>query len=226
MMDLYKYLIKEYGYDEPIFSSELLQEINEIKPSTLRQTLKRLTESGKIKRYKEGIYFLPEPNSKSKYKTLNTEKVITKKYLYNRKNERVGYVTGLSFANALKLTTQNPAKIELVTNSEKATVRAVDLNNQKVIVRKPRVMVNNNNFKILQILDLLTNFEKLSVIPIRDATSNILEYLKDVNITKEQLNFYLSNYPDKTYRKIVESNLYDVLTKKGAEIQTNGITQR
>lgn len=213
-MDLYQYLMNKIGYDEPIFSKDLLKEV-ELSPDALRQSLKRLVDKGKICRYdsNKGIYFIPDPDSLFKKKTLSVNKIINKRYLFNN-NERIGYITGLSFSNILNLTTQNPATIELVTEVEKRSVRVVNYNKRKITLRKPRVDVNNDNYKILQVLDLLTNFEKVSVEPLSYATKNISNYLKDVNVTKENLNQYLRNYPNKTYRNLMESELYNELTQR------------
>lgn len=212
-MDLYSYLVGRYGYNEPILLDELKEELESLKSNTLRQSLKRLVDNEKICRFKDGIYFIPNPNSILKTKSLSVNKIINKKYLY-KKDQRIGYLTGLAFANLLQLTTQNPAIVEIVTAVEKTAVRTVEYNKRQVSLRKPRVEVTDDNYKILQVLDLLTNFEKLSVEPITKATKNIKDYLSDVKITTNQLNNYLNNYPNKTFKKLLESELYNELTQR------------
>lgn len=212
-MELYQSLVKKYGYDEPIFMEDLKKEIDFLKPDALRQSVKRMVDNEKICRYKDGIYFIPNPKSILKTRTLSVNKIINKKYLYNQ-SQRIGYTTGLTFANLLKLTTQNPGMIEIVTAAEKSAIRIVNFNKRKVALRKSRVEINNDNYKLLQVLDLLTNFDRLSTKPISIASKNILEYLSDVKITKDQLNKYLRNYPTKTSKNLIESELYDVLTQR------------
>lgn len=212
-MDLYMYLVNTYGYDEPIFMEELTSEVTSLKSDALRQSMKRMVDNEKLYRYKDGIYFIPNPNSLFKTKTISVNKIIEKKYLY-KKNQRIGYLTGLSFANLLRLTTQNPGIIEIVTTSEKSQVRIVNYNKRKVSLRKPRVEINNDNYKILQVLDLLTYFDKLSTKPISMAVTNIMNYLNDTKLKKEQLNNYLQEYPKKTYKNLIESDLYNVLTQR------------
>lgn len=118
MENFYNFLIKEYGYDEPIFSEDLQKELN-INSNTLRQQLKRLTDDNQIQRcsFRDGIYFIPDPDSILKKSALSVNKIIKNRYLF-KKNERIGYVTGLDFANSLKLTTQVPGMIEIVTEKE------------------------------------------------------------------------------------------------------------
>lgn len=212
-MDLFEFLYNRYGVNEPIFLEDLRKEIDFMKPDALRQSLKRMVDNGKIRRFRDGIYFIPNPNSLLKTTTLSVNKIINKKYLY-RNDERIGYLTGLTFANILRLTTQNPGNIEVVTTTEKSTIRVVEFDTRKVTLRKPRVDVNEENYKILQILDLLTNFEKLSVKPLKDSVKNILGYLDNTKVTKDELNQYLKNYPNKTYAKLFESELYNEITQK------------
>src|SRR5690625_2821532 len=125
-MALSNYLLENYGYDEPILSKELYEELD-TNPNTLRQSLKRAVDQGKLCRYKykDGIYFIPNPNSVLKRNTISFNKVISKEYLF-RNGKRIGYVTGLSFANQLQLTTQHPAKIEIVTQNETTAKREVN----------------------------------------------------------------------------------------------------
>ncbi|PEN17504.1 hypothetical protein CN630_32815, partial [Bacillus wiedmannii] len=81
-MELYTYLLNRYGYDEPIFTEDLKDELK-IKPSTLRQQLKRLTDTKRIERckFKSGIYFIADPDSILSTKAISVNKIITKKYL-------------------------------------------------------------------------------------------------------------------------------------------------
>ena len=55
--DVYRYLQNNYTVNEPIFLSEL--DIPGVKPVSLRQQLKKLTEDGRVKRFEPGIYYLP-----------------------------------------------------------------------------------------------------------------------------------------------------------------------
>lgn len=211
-MNLYQYLIDQYGYDEPILLEDLTNEVESMKPNTLRQSLKRMVDSGKMCRYENGIYFIPNPSSILKSRTISVNKIINKKYLY-KNGSRIGYTTGLSFANRLRLTTQNPSVVEIVTLAERAIVRSVNLNKRKIKLRRPRVEINDKNYKLLQVLDLLTNYDKLSTEPISKASEIIIEYLSDVEVTKDTLNKYLVSYPGKTSKNMIESGLYDALTQ-------------
>lgn len=214
-MELTKYLLKNYGYDEPILSRELNEELN-INPNTLRQSLKRAVDRGELCRYeyKSGIYFIPNPKSILKKGTLSFNKVISKEYLF-KDGKRIGYVTGLSFANQLQLTTQNPAEIEIVTQNERTLKRRVDYKVRRLTLRKPRVKeINESNYKILQVLDLLNNFEKVSKDPIESAIDKIYNYLSGINIDNKELSYYLKKYPKKAQIRALENDIYNELTSK------------
>ncbi|WP_373894134.1 DUF6088 family protein [Virgibacillus natechei] len=212
-MDLINYLTKEYGYREPILLEDLTDELSNISASSLRQKLKRLVDREVIYRFENGIYFIPNPNSLLKTKTLSVEKVLEKKHII-KNNNRIGYVSGLAFANSLQLTTQVPSKIEIVTMKEARTKRTVTYKNNSIILRKPRLAINNDNYKILQVLDLVNKYEEYIETPAKNTNEKILAYLEGNNITKKELYNYLKNYPTKTYKNILESGLYDEITQR------------
>lgn len=57
MTKLYEYLISNYKPNEPIFVSDLQLSISD---ANLRQMINLLCDSGKIKRFDTGIYYLPK----------------------------------------------------------------------------------------------------------------------------------------------------------------------
>lgn len=206
-------MINNFGFDEPVLTKELYARLD-MNKNTIRQLLKRGVDSGEIERYKykDGIYFVPNKNSLLKKNTLSFKKVISKEYLI-REGRQIGYITGLAFSNQLQLTTQNPATIEIVTQGETMFKREVDYNFRKVTLRKPRVKeINNKNFKILQVLDLLNNFENLSAEPIEKATYTIQEYVSDIKIDREELNRYVKEYPLKAQIKALENGFFNEVT--------------
>ena len=55
MESLYNYLLANYKENEPILSASL--SISGISPTNMRQQLKKLTDSGKLKRFDSGVYY-------------------------------------------------------------------------------------------------------------------------------------------------------------------------
>ncbi|MED2737679.1 DUF6088 family protein [Bacillus toyonensis] len=209
-MDLYTYLFEQYGYDEPIFLEYLLEDLD-IKPNTLRQKLKRLTDTEKIARsvYRNGIYFIPSPDRLLQVKALSFNKIIKNKYLI-KKGQRIGYITGLDFANALSLTTQVPSTIEIVTQKENTKNREVNFNQRIVILHKPKTLITEGNYKILQILELITKFRTLSDLSFEKAIPIMSNYLKNISISREELENYLKLYAA-AKEPFIKSGLYKQL---------------
>lgn len=211
-MDLLKYCIDNYEYNEPILTEELRDNLS-IKDSTLRMRLKRLVDNGKLKRYAPGIYFIPKSNTLLKNQSMSIDKVIRKKYLLDGESA-IGYQTGIAFANKLNLTSQTSGVIEVVTNKETNRKRPTTINNWRIILRKPRTLVKQENIKVLQVLDMLNNFNKFSEKSLKDSLNSIKNYLADVDIDKRELNEILTNYPKDTTSKVSKNGLFDVLTQR------------
>lgn len=55
---LKEYLEKTYGYNEPIFISEI--QLDGMNDNALRQYFKRMLKSGDMARFDTGIYYLPK----------------------------------------------------------------------------------------------------------------------------------------------------------------------
>ena len=55
---LYEYLKETYGENEPIFVADI--EYGSMSENNIRQQIKKLTDTGLLKRYDTGIYFIPK----------------------------------------------------------------------------------------------------------------------------------------------------------------------
>ena len=82
------------------------------------------------------------------------EIVIERKYVRNNSGI-FGYISGLMFANEVGVTSQVPAVFEVVTTRATSDYRETSLIRKKVILRKPKVTVTEDNYRILQFLDLM-----------------------------------------------------------------------
>ena len=124
-----------------------------------------------------------------------------------------GYYSGYTFANQMGLTTQVPYTIEIVSNQASAKCREVNLKNQKIMLRKPRTEVTKENYEILQLLDLLKDFEVYVDDDMSDASKRISAYVKKLGIRKSDIDKYIGFYPDKIYKNIYETGVYDAFTR-------------
>lgn len=199
---LYEYLKTEYRENEPIFLSEL--NVADISSVNVRQQLKKLTDKGLLKRYDSGIYFIPGSSIFKGGAQLSFDKVVQKKYL-EKNGRRCGYISGVLFANQIGVTSQVPMCYELVTNKATKDYREVTLAKARIVLRKPKIKVTDDNYKALQFLDLVRNIELLADIPKDELSSKLINYLQSSGLSFNDLEKYLSYYPDKVYR-----NLYEV----------------
>lgn len=210
-MILYDYLVKSYGQSEPIFLASL--EVPGMSSVNIRQQMKKLADEGRIKRYDSGIYFIPQESIFRSGSQLSMERVLELKYL-KEDNVRCGYITGMAVANQIGLTTQVPMTVEVVTNKATKEYRETKLAKSKVIVRKPRIRVTEDNYRVLQFLDLLKDIDIFSELEGKELRKKIGEYMEKSLLSFSMLEPYLQYYPDKLFR-----NMYEVRVIYGVPAQ-------
>jgi DNA-binding Lrp family transcriptional regulator len=197
-------LIEQYGYNAPLFLSEIRAE--GISPNTLKQQFKRMTDAGIMKRFDKGIYYFPKESRLLGESYLDGNLVISEKYI--KQNDTVfGYYSGAAFANQLGVTTQVPAEKEIVTNKEATKGRRIALANYRLRLKKPRVPIDNQNWRLLQLLDLLNEYPQWSEYPREEVNTRIAKHIKDKELKRKDLIELLGNYPDKVSRVLLESGL-------------------
>ena len=201
---VYQYLTDNYKENEPIFLSDI--SIPGIKDVSVRQQMKKLTESGKIKRFDTGIYFIPRKTIFKSGSTLSVDEVIRKKYLVDGEVQ-CGYLSGLMFANKLGLTTQVSMVYEVCSNKATTDYRDMQIGKFRIILRRPYVEVTSQNVNELQFLDLMKEVVDVSEIEGMELTERLVNYLKAKNIAFDSLRPYLSYYPDKIYKNMFEVGL-------------------
>ena len=206
---LYEYIIKHYADGEPIFLEDI--QINGMNRPNFRQQIKTLTDNGKIVRCEKGIYCLPK---KTRFNTVigpSPEMIARYKYI-SRHGKTDGYFSGNTFANLIGLSDQVPMKKEIVSNNMAAIVREITIGRQTFIVRRTNVPISEDNAKTLQLLELLKNLDSYLDDNYDEAREKIRSYCLLNGITKADIDKYIREYPDSTFRNYYEMRLYDVLT--------------
>lgn len=201
---LYDYLMENYGENTPIFVSEL--DIEGLNESTLRVQIKKMTDAGMLKRFDTGIYFIPKKTIFKSGSTISVMQVIEKKYLKN-KDKVFGYLSGYMLVNMAGLTTQVPVVYEVVSNNATTDYRKIMINKTRVIVKRPKVPVTNENVRILQFLDLIKDVDIYSEEEGNSLKKRMLEIMKKLDITFSALEPYLSFYPEKIYKNMYETGV-------------------
>ncbi len=204
MNELYRYIENNYQPNEPIFLSEI--SIPGIKAVSIRQQMKKLTESGQLKRFDTGIYYIPKKSMFRSGSSLSVDEVIRRKYLTDGEN-CCGYVGGILFANKLGLTTQVSGVYEIYTNKATTEYRETKLANLRIILRKPYCVIDEKNVATLQFLDLLKEIVDISEVEGEELTNRLVSYMKKKNIGFENINQFLPYYPDRIYKNMYEVGL-------------------
>ena len=195
------YLMENYGYNEPIFLNELF--VEGMSDNAVRQAIKRLVAYGFLERYDNGIYYIPKEGGLLGKSYLDPYVVMMRKYVKN-KSETFGYVTGISFANQLGLTTQMPAVIEIVTNRESSNSRMVRLGSYYIRLKKASVKVSDTNAELLQLLDGISQAEKYTELSLDKTIEVMNQYVKEKKFTKEQLLAVTPALTGATSKRLIE----------------------
>ncbi|MCF0142902.1 MAG: hypothetical protein HUJ75_05940 [Parasporobacterium sp.] len=202
---LLDYIKNNYKENEPIFLSDIELPVSD---TNLRQMFKVLCDSGKIERFDSGVYYLKGTSRLKGGSTLTADQVARSKYIA-RKNLVTGYYSGYTFANQLGLTTQVPMVVEIVTNLSSAKYREVSIQSRKIILRKPRIEITEENSAVLQLLDLLKDLDQYVDDDTSSAAEKITTYIKSLSLKREDVDKYIGFYPDRVYRYIYEMRLYN-----------------
>lgn len=198
MSKLYQYLKENYEENDPIILAEL--KIKDMTENNIRQQLKKLTDEGMIKRFDKGIYYLPRKSIFQSDSLPSIEKVLEYKYLRD-KNQLCGYVSGQLFFNQIGLSTQVPMQYEIVSNKATTDYRETVLAQSRIIIRSPKVPVTEQNYTILQFLDLYSEISG------KELQERLFKYLRTINLKISDLEPYFTYYPDKLYRNLIETKV-------------------
>ena len=201
---LNEYLVEKYGYDEPIFINNL--KVEDMNKKALRQAVSRLAKAGRLVKFDTGIYYIPKPDRLLKRAFLDTTKVIIKKYITDGQ-QIYGYFTGLTAANQLGITAQVPTHLEICSNIEASKGRTVMVGNRSLRVKRPKIEVRSDNYKILQLLDLIQDAEKWSDLPEQEMVSRLRTRIVEEKLCREELKKCIILYPGRTAQKIIEWEL-------------------
>ncbi len=200
---LYDYLIENYKAYEPIFTSDIDLDIP---GNSLRPMLKDLVDSGKLCRYDAGVYYLPGDMKLKGLVPISASTVARCKYV-NQKGKVRGYYAGYTFANQIGLSLQVPFVQEIVSNEASAKVREIEIKGQRFLLRKPRAVITEENYKVLQFLDFLVDFDKYLDGSVENVPTRLIQIIKDENITKNIIDTYISLYPTKVYKNMYETGV-------------------
>lgn len=119
------------------------------------KAIERLIAKGEIKRVTTGVFYKPKQTVFGELLPRETE--IIKPYLVEQ-GKRIAYITGIALYNNLGLTTQVPKTIKIASQSKRISINSGIINAKPV---KSYLEVTEDNFNLLEILDVLKDFTKI-----------------------------------------------------------------
>lgn len=175
---------------------------------SLCHQVKSLTDSGKLCRFIEGVYYLPKKTISGIPYVPNADKVAELKYITDN-HDYYGCYCGHTLANVMGLSNQVPQVKEIVSNNTKAITREVSIGKFNYIIRRASFSITQENVKAVMLLEVLKDIDNLS-----DSQINSFECLKyfilQNKITKRMIDSILPNYPLRTYKAIYDLELTNV----------------
>ena len=217
MKDIIKYreIVEEYidrlKENEPIFIEDISEYVSRVDKKNdiikikknVNVIMNRLNNEKKIKTFYKGIYYKPQKNIFGEMQ-LDKDKVIRKKYLEDKKGNIKGYISGAKLFNKLGLTTQVPNITEIVTN-EATGINKYNNKKLNVIIKAPKVKLNNQNYLYLQLIEIIANKEKINI-ESKNYYEIIMKFIKENNLDFEKI----IKYSRETKNKKVMDVLYEI----------------
>lgn len=163
--------------------------------NNVKAILNRMNKEGIIETAYKGIYYIPVENIFGKM-LLGNRQIIQYKYIMDKKGNIKGYITGAKLFNNIHLTTQVPNIIDIATNECK-NFNKYENKNLNVIIRKPKIEVNNNNYKYLQLFDLIENKDNIDI-EVENPDEIIYNFIAENELDFEKIIKYAMDTKSRT----------------------------
>lgn len=203
-MNTVSYLKEIYGYSVPIFLKDI--RIGGKSKVSIRKDLSRAVEKGEIARDGQGVYYFDPKNGLPT--SLSFTEILVHRFVRDELTllgvvlDTYGYFTGEAFLNSIGISQQVPAVYEIVTNNTSCK-REFKYGGYKAILRKSKIPINNQNYKILQFLDAFYYLNFDDVIKNKDI---LMKYILE-NFSGSQYIKYIELYPKKVSALLLAGGL-------------------
>ena len=191
--------------NKPLFIEDFVNE--DTNYDTAKTLLSNYVKSGDIKRYSQGIYYIPTKTILG-YSTISFESIIERKYISDN-NKVFGYYSGMSLLNSIGLSSQVPNIPEITTNNEATRKRKVRIGKRSVIVRRSNIEINNDNYLYLQFFDIFRYGDQKAI---EDNKNNVLKFFDDNKLKLNKLMEIEKLLPMKIRKIFRRSKIYYELT--------------
>lgn len=180
------HLKKTYNQDDVLFKEDF--ETFGADDLQMKRVTSKLVQKNVVNRVFPGIYKWVNSN-------ISDIDIVYQRYI-QRRHEHIGYLCGHSFAYEIGLINKQPDRIYITTNKESGLHgRKHEFLSFTLYLRGSKAEITNENWRILQLLDLLPNLSKYT----SQSDADTIETLRN-HAHKRQLNYnqakpYLNLYP-------------------------------
>lgn len=158
--------------------------------SAAAKAIERLIARETIKRVSTGLFYKPKKTVFGELRPKEEE--LIKPYLFIH-GKRIAYITGTALYNRMGLTTQVPKTIKVASKGMRISISAGSVQAKPV---KSYIDVSDDNYKLLEILDVLKDFLKIPDLDKKMAIKYLLKKLKDLpEKDKPRIIKYALHYP-------------------------------
>lgn len=202
-------LKSKFKLNEPIFTDEILKIMQDYSRSRIYQLITKAEKDGDLVRYDKGIYYLPKQTEFGlSVPTVNS--VVDKKYISDN-GKTFGiygkYVLELNFL----LSYQVPNVIEVITNNESRKVREIEIRGRKVILRKSRTTITNDNAGAYTLMELFNNIDMNQFKEKEQIKNSVIDYIKENKIKRSSILNMADAFPAKAMKNLATSGvLYEI----------------
>ena len=198
-------LRNKFGINQPIFTSEILEEMSEYSRPRVFQLLKKAEQEESLIKFDKGVYYIPSETRYGK-SIISVEQVVRKKYISN-KDDIFGIYSGLQMQQSFMLTYQVPTAIEVVTNNETMWVRKTKLKNRSIILRKSRLPITRENADVYTILELFSNMDMRKYFEDPSVQREVVGFIRNRRVKGKDVYSLAGAFPSKATRNIMESGI-------------------
>ena len=198
-----------FELNEPIFTNEIFEAMQDYSRPRIYQLIADAEKRGELVRYDNGIYYIPKKTEFGlSVPTVNS--VVNKKYIRD-KGDTFGiygrYVIDLNFL----VSYQVPNVIEVITNNESRKLREIEIRGRKVVLRKSRLPITNENEGAYTLMELFNNIDMRQYNEEQQIRESVLKYIQDKQITRSSILSLADAFPAKAMKNIATSGvLYEV----------------
>ena len=146
--------------------------------SAAAKAMSRLVQKGVVSRLSTGIFYRPRISVFGSVPP--KEDALLRTYLF-RNGKRIAYITGNALYNRMGLTTQVPKLVRIACRDKRIATTIVNLEVKTV---KSYVEVTDENFELLELLDVLKDFKSIPDTDNRQRVLFMLGQLKKLSTKK------------------------------------------